>query len=64
MGRIKTAQVKRVSMELMRFHKDKFTKNFEENKKITEELLDVESKKLRNIVAGYLTRMITEGQEI
>jgi small subunit ribosomal protein S17e len=64
MGRIKTAPIKRISIQLMRYHKEKFSSDFEENKKVTNELVDLESKKLRNIIAGYLTRMVKEGQEI
>ena len=51
-------------MQLMRYHKDRFTKDVEQNKKVTNELVDLESKKLRNIIAGYLTRMVKKGQEI
>jgi len=64
MGRIKTKPIKRISMQLMRYHKDRFTKDVEQNKKVTNELVDLESKKLRNIIAGYLTRMVKKGQEI
>lgn len=57
MGRIKTAFIKRKTKELMKKHGDKFTKDFTENKKIADNLIKVTSKKLRNIIAGYLTRL-------
>ncbi len=57
MGRIKTAFVKRKTKELLKTHGDKFTKDFSENKKIVDRLIVVASKKLRNIVSGYLTRL-------
>ncbi|MFT4250621.1 MAG: 30S ribosomal protein S17e [Candidatus Woesearchaeota archaeon] len=57
MGRIKTMLVKRVTNDLMREHSDKFTTEFEKNKAIVEAHADVPSKKIRNIIAGYATRL-------
>jgi len=57
MGRIKTQLIKRTTKEIMRKHKDKVKTNFEENKKVVEENSDVSSKKLRNVIAGYMTRL-------
>ena len=57
MGRIKTTLIKRNAKELMKLYGDKFSTIFEENKKKVEELVDVKSKKLRNIMAGYITRL-------
>ena len=37
---------------------DNFTKNFEENKAIVRNYVDVSSKKLRNTIAGYVTRLV------
>ena len=38
-------------------HGDKFTTDFDQNKKITSQYADIISNKLRNIVAGYMTRL-------
>ena len=57
MGRIKTTFVKRKTKELLKTHGEHFTTNFTENKKITDKYAKVNSKKLRNIVAGYMTRL-------
>ena len=57
MGRIKTSFVKRKTHELMKLHGDSFTTDFNENKKVTSKSIKVQSKKLRNIVAGYMTRL-------
>ena len=56
MGRIKTKQVKRITNELIEKHGDRITASFEDNKKVVAEYLDSESKKLRNIIAGYAAR--------
>ncbi len=55
MGRIKTSLIKRIANELLEKYPDKFCKDFEKNKKIVEELVGIKSKKIRNMVAGYIT---------
>jgi small subunit ribosomal protein S17e len=57
MGRIKTQQVKRTSFELMEKHRESFKKDFDENKKLVEEFAEIRSKKLRNMIAGHVTRL-------
>ncbi len=57
MGRIKTTLIKRTANSLIKKYPDKFTENFDENKKSVEELAEIQSKKLRNIIAGYITRL-------
>ncbi|PLW79841.1 30S ribosomal protein S17e [Candidatus Woesearchaeota archaeon] len=64
MGRIKTALIKRVTNELVEKHKDSFTKDYEENKAIVENFADIPSKKLKNIIAGYVTRLVKNTKEI
>jgi len=64
MGRIKSAPVKRMSVQLIRYHKEKFSENFNENKIVTDLLVDTGSKKVRNTIAGYVTRMVKEGQDV
>ena len=58
MGRIKTRKVKAITMDLLEEYKDQFTTDFEANKKLVSSLTTVESKKLRNIIAGYTTRLM------
>jgi len=43
---------------------DKFTTDFEANKKIVESLTNISSTKLRNRVAGYATRLVTPTQSV
>ncbi len=63
MGRIKTTQIKRISQKIFRENKDKFKPDFTKNKKIVLELIDTPSKKLRNIVAGYVTRLVKQQEK-
>jgi len=58
MGRIKTALIKRVTNKLVQQNRDDFKKDFGSNKKLVTEFADVKSKKIRNVIAGYVTRLI------
>ena len=58
MGRIKTTQVKRVGNKLVRDHRDKFSKDFDTNKTVLPVYVTVHSKKLRNVLAGYIARLM------
>ena len=57
MGRIKTSFVKHVSQNIFEKHADRFTTDFSSNKKIVDEFLDVKSKKLKNVISGYITSL-------
>ena len=57
MGRIKTKLIKALTNEVYDKYKEEFTVDFEENKKVLNSVQDGASKKLRNTIAGYATRM-------
>ncbi|MBR9677353.1 30S ribosomal protein S17e [Candidatus Woesearchaeota archaeon] len=63
MGRIKTAKIKSVTKELFKEYGEKFTKNFDDNKALVSEYASGASKKLRNIIAGYITRLVRTKKE-
>jgi len=56
MGSIRPSNVKRVARNLVEKYPDRFNGDFENNKKAVSELTDVQTKRLRNMVAGYATR--------
>ena len=58
MGRIKTKAVKRITNELVDSYFDEFSEDFDANKEIVEKYVDIPSKKLRNIITGYVTRLV------
>ncbi len=60
MGRIKTTLVKRMGNKIYQLHKDKFKKDFDTNKQLLPDLAEIPSKKLRNIIAGYITRLANQ----
>jgi small subunit ribosomal protein S17e len=57
MGRIKTSFVKAIAKDLFEKYADKFTTDFEKNKEVIKELIDIKSKRLRNVIAGYITSL-------
>lgn len=62
MGRIKHTFIKRAGMEIYNAHKEELTDNFETNKKKVDEYTDIDSKRLRNKIAGYLTKYVKRMQ--
>jgi small subunit ribosomal protein S17e len=63
MGRIKTQQIKSKGDDLFALHGKEYTPNFDENKLAVNQHATVRSKKLRNVLAGYLTRKAKKRQE-
>ena len=55
MGRVKNIGVKTMGDDILKEHAEKFSEDFERNKKILEEIKTIKSKKIRNILAGYIT---------
>jgi small subunit ribosomal protein S17e len=53
---IKPAYIKKVGRELMERYPEVFDSDFEANKEAVTELTNVESKTVRNRIAGYVTR--------
>ena len=62
MGRVRPTYIKRVAIELVRSHPDKFTEDFDHNKIVVAELTDVGSITMRNRIAGYVTRFREQEQ--
>jgi len=58
MGRIKTKLIKRVANKLVARHGDEFKNDFNQNKVLVTDYAEIHSKKLRNIIAGYVTRLV------
>ena len=56
MGRIKSTPVKVLARDLMEAHGDKFTTDFDKNKKEVGKVREIQSKKIRNVVTGCITR--------
>ncbi len=57
MGRIKTTLIKRSGRKLLANYRDEFGTDFTKNKIAVRKGAEVTSKKLRNSLAGYITRV-------
>ena len=63
MGRIKTQLIKRLTKDIIKMSKPELGQEFEQNKKVVAELISGASKKIRNSVAGYATRLMKVKEE-
>ncbi len=52
---IKPAYVKKTARLLMERYPEAFSHDFEQNKELVEQLTNIESKGVRNRIAGYIT---------
>jgi small subunit ribosomal protein S17e len=58
-GKVRTVLIKRLARELVDRYADSFSKDFDHNKGQVDELLTNTTKRLRNRIAGYITRLMT-----
>ena len=58
MGKVRTILIKNVSKELISKYPDIFTTDFEENKRLLDKYLEIDSKHLRNRISGYLVNIL------
>lgn len=58
MGNIRQSNIKTISLKLIQNYNTVFTNDFENNKKMVTEYTTIDSKVIRNKVAGYVTRKV------
>ena len=58
MGNIRQTNIKRITFRLLEDYANVFTKDFETNKILVTKYTTIESKVIRNRVAGYVTRKV------
>jgi len=58
MGNIRQTNIKRIAFRLIENYGDVLTKDFEINKTLVTKYTTIESKVIRNRVAGYVTRKV------
>jgi len=56
MGRIKTSKIKRTGKTLLEKYPERFLEDFDKNKVLVAGVADIPSKKLRNVITGYITK--------
>lgn len=62
MGRILHGKFRRIAEEILKKYEEFFTVDYHRNRKILEEIADIPSKRLRNMIAGFITRKIKKMQ--
>ncbi len=62
LGTIKPTYIKTIALDMLREYTDDFSGNFDSNKQLVTQLTDIKSKKIRNRVAGYITRRMNRGR--
>tara|TARA_Y100000034_G_C6796111_1_gene356829 strand:- start:368 stop:568 length:201 start_codon:yes stop_codon:yes gene_type:complete len=63
MGRIRIGLVKITGTNIYNKYKDKFSVDFDNNKKSLDEVATINSKKLRNIIAGYIVGLVKKDRK-
>ncbi len=59
LGKVRPEHVKKMARELIELYPDKFSTNFQNNKKAITSVAQFYSAKLRNRTAGYITRLLS-----
>ena len=62
MGRIKTMLIKRVTLELVQRQRSVLGTDFQHNKEVIGRVARTNSNKIRNIIAGYATRLMRKSK--
>jgi len=57
-GQVKNLFIKNLARELVEKYPDKFSEDFQKNKEELEKLIKLESKKIRNLLAGYIVHIL------
>ena len=57
LGKVRTEMIKRIAKDLLERHPDKFTADYEANRQIIDQVVDSRSKRVRNRISGYVTRL-------
>merc|ERR1712084_192584 len=58
MGRVRTKTIKRASRAIIEQYYGKLTKDFHYNKRIIDDIAVIQSKRMRNKIAGYTTHLM------
>lgn len=62
MGRIKSTFVKSSAEKIYKKAPEEFSADFDKNKEVAAKYAEIPSKKMRNAVVGYITRLFKNAQ--
>ncbi|NHJ46518.1 MAG: 30S ribosomal protein S17e [Asgard group archaeon] len=60
MGKIRSQKIKRTAKELVAKYHQHLSVDFDHNKVLVAKLTNVQSKRMRNRIAGYVTRIMVQ----
>jgi small subunit ribosomal protein S17e len=63
LGKVKTEQIKHLAKQLIAKFPEQFSTNFDENKRKVDALTEGTTTRVRNQVAGYITRTYTLNEQ-
>ena len=63
MGNIRPSFIKIRAIRLCQDYPDQFNADFDHNKALVEEYTDVDNKRMRNWIAGYVTRYMQRRED-
>jgi len=58
LGKIRPSHIKRIAKNILEKYGDLIEDDFEKNKEVLDQILTLQSKKIRNRIAGYLTSLV------
>lgn len=61
---IKPTYIKAIGEELLNKFGDRFSNNFDENKTLVAQMAKIESKRVRNRIAGFITRKKNQKKKV
>jgi small subunit ribosomal protein S17e len=64
MGRVRSTYIKRAARELIKRYPDKLSTDFKQNCLALNELTNIKSKSLRNRIAGYISNLLKQKEEV
>jgi small subunit ribosomal protein S17e len=62
LGKVRPEHVKKTARELIELHPERFSGDFQRNKEAVQSLTQLSSVKLRNRIAGYVTRLMSNAE--
>jgi small subunit ribosomal protein S17e len=63
LGNVKPSFIKNIALDLIEKYPEAFTVDFDNNKQLVQRLTSIESKIMRNRIAGYISRVKEEKKE-
>lgn len=58
MGRVRPVFIKKISKEILSKYSEIFTDNFEKNKELLNQYVIIQSRLVRNRIAGYIVHLV------